>query len=264
MAQAEAGIRVRLKGEDFRNGLDAIERQVKAAGGRMGGSLGASLSSSLKAGTQKARETIAGDFKAIGGHIKTVATLGGAVSFGAMVASASHLQELYSLISSDMERVSGQSFSIARAQEVVSAAAAKTKRTHEEMAVAFKTMIDRGADPTFAVRAMETIGHTMNVTGMDAERTGRLLAGLSVKYGLSGESASTMISAVLETASAAKVQTEEFMEDFNEFGSIAKMAGQRGEEGLNLILNVVRQMGPQLNGTTSEINSGMDIFFERV
>ena len=260
MSSREAAIFVTMDQHGFVTGLRTMQEEVK----RVGKAAGPAISSPLNKGFANVRKNASADLAAIGGHLKTLATLGGAVSAGALVMEAQQLQGLYAQVAFEMQRVTGEAFSIAQAQAVVVRASAATKRTHEEMATAMRTMLDRGADPRFAVESMKTVGDVMNATGMDAERIGRLLAGLSNKYGVNGQEAASAISSVLESASAGRIQMEEFMEDFNEFGSIAQLAGLKGSDGLNVMMNMVREMGPQLNGTTSEINSGMDILFERM
>lgn len=260
----EASIHVTMKTSGFLSGLRQIKNQSLQEAKAMGRGFSRHLGAGLKGGLERSKQAL----KDLGGglkeNIKNAATFGGALGGAALVHNAMQLQGLYAQVAFEMERASGKAFSVADAQEAITKAADKTKRTHEEMATALRVMLDRGADPAFAVESMESVGHAINSTGQDAERVGRVISALSIKYGLSGKEGVKMLDDVIATASKGKITMEEYMEDFNEFGSIASAAGLKGESGLRTMLGMIAKMGPQVNGTTSEISSGMDILFERL
>lgn len=264
MASKEASLKVTIKNQSFLAGMRQIVRKTVSSGQEMGAALTKSLKEPIKAGISSAKKSLQELGSGIKDTMKSVGTLGGAIGGASLVANALELQGLYGQVAFEMERATGKSYSVAQAQAVIASAANKTKRTHEEMATAMKTMLDRGADPTFAIASMESVGHVMNVTGQDAERLGRLMAGVSSKYGLSGKEGAAMLDRIVGTASRGKLQMEEFFEDFNEFGSLAKGAGLEGSQGLNTMLSMIEQMGPKLNGTTSEVSAGLEILFERL
>lgn len=264
MAIREAAIRVNMKAQGFLSGLRQILRDADQTAKKMGTSFKNAVGPSFTAGIKKSKEALKDLGSGVKENMKNVATLGGAIGTGALINNAMQLQELYGQVAFQLERSTNKAYSLAEVQGYVTDSAKKTKRTHEELGNAMAVMLDRGADPTFAIQSLEAVGHVMNVTGKESEKVGRLLAGMQIKYGLNAKQASAMMDEVLAAQSAGKLSMEEYMEDFNEFGSVAKTAGLGGTKGLQFMLSMITKMGPALNGSTGEVSAGLDILFERL
>jgi hypothetical protein len=253
-----------MKNSGFLAGLRQLGTQVDKESRKMRRTLNVAMGRGIQSGIKESKQAI----KDLGGGLKQstkdAVTFGGALGGAALIHNAMELQGAYAQIAFEMERATGRAYSVEAAQEAVTAATGKTKRTSEELATAMRVMLDRGANPDVALASLELVGHAMNATGQDAERVGRLVGGLSNKFNLTSSQGAAMFDTIIATATEAKVSTEEFMEDFNEFGSIAQAAGLKGQKGLQALLGLVVQIGPKVNGSTSEISSGLDILFERV
>lgn len=264
MSIREAAIRVNMKAQGFLSGLRQILQESNTTAEKMGNKFKVALGGSFKAGIESSKNAL----KDLGSGIKetmsNVATLGGAIGTGAMINNAVQLQEVYSQVAFQLERATGKAHSLGQVQSFVTNAAKETKRTHEELGTAMAVMLDRGTDPTFAIQSLQSVGHVMNATGKEANQVGRLLSGMSIKFGLNGREAAGMLNQVLDASGRGKLSMEEYMEDFNEFGSIAKTAGFGGKEGLGMMLGLISKLGPALNGSTGEISAGLDILFERL
>jgi hypothetical protein len=264
MSVREASIRVNMKAQGFLSGLRQLLQSAETTATKMGTSFKNAVGPSFTAGIKKSKDALKDLGSGVKENMKNVATLGGAIGTGALINNAMQLQEIYGQVAFQLERSTGKAHSLAEVQNYVTSSARKTKRTHEELGNAMAVMLDRGADPTFAIQSLEAVGHVMNVTGKESEKVGRLLAGMQIKYGLNAQQASSMMDEVLVTQSAGKLSLEEYMEDFNEFGSVAKTAGLGGIKGLQFMLGMITKMGPALNGSTGEVSAGLDILFERL
>jgi len=264
MSIREAAIRVNMKAQGFLTGLRQMLQETDLVSKKMERKFKVVMGRSFQAGIKSSKEAL----KDLGSGIKetmgNAATLGGAIGTGAMINNAMQLQEVYSQVAFQLERATGKAHSLGEVQSFVVSAAKETKRTHEELGTAMAVMLDKGTDPTFAIQSLQSVGHVMNATGKEANQVGRLLSGMSIKFGLNGREAAGMLDQVLAASSKGKLSMEEYMEDFNEFGSIAKTAGFGGKEGLGMMLGLITKMGPALNGSTGEISAGLDILFERL
>lgn len=279
MATKQANIQVGLKAGDFVSGMKSLEKETTASGKKMTSAFARNVkkdatgafavvesrwANTVKGMAAGGKAQLKSMWSGLSDKVKMAGEIGGLFAFGSLAKDAVTLRSEYSRIGLQIRAMGGDMMSVEQIQSRIEGAVQKTGRSQGELTDAVKIMLDRGAKSDFAFGSLEAVGALMNTTGMDAERVGRAVAALSVKYGLTGEQAGKAASKMVEAAARGGVTIEEFMEDFNELGSHAGAAGLKGERGMNMMLRVIELMGPKVNGTMSEVSSGADIVMERL
>src|SRR5690554_2387040 len=101
MAQRESSLRVTIKNQGYLAGM----RQLVTKTNETGAKLGKGLSGPMKAGFKGAVASMKGLMDGLTGHMKTAATLGGAISVGKFVKDAMEMQTVYRNIEHNLAKV---------------------------------------------------------------------------------------------------------------------------------------------------------------
>lgn len=238
MGTREAIIRIKLQPGQFNSAIRDMQSKVQSAGRKMGESLREPLRKGIEAGASAAR----GLANEIGGAVKMAATLGGAVSTGALIRSAAESEKAYIQIASAVSMFGDKAFDAADAQKLIEDTAIKTKTPIKELQAAMVQLAGSAKDgdlPSLLERAAEQARRL----GMESSFIGEVYQKLVTKgLAKSGEEAEKLTDEINKMMRV--VVGEEWKDALNP-RDVAELAGfinTTGEEA-GKMLKVLRMGG---------------------
>lgn len=247
-ATNESSIRVTADTASFQADMRRAAKKLKGVAGQMGRALGDSLSDGFDEGKKSANEML-GSVRDI---TSQVLTLGGAVSGGAMVASAVQAKKANIALANVLSSVRDRTVSVAEAQQLVGDAALATGESMADIRVSAQNLTSAakaGMDVGDALVRSTKMAQRFNVEGDTmSEIWGRVIGG-----GFAGSVDEA--EALIEQVGVTMLNTGVAMEDaFNpndmmEFFAKMKQFGVPIQSGIALLENMegtVRDLGEAL------------------
>lgn len=196
MPTREASLKVTLQPASFQAGLRRMTEMTRSAGVRMGRALKEPLSNGLKSAKNEFGNMV-GSMK---DGLKTVATLGGAVTLGGVVKSAVEAQSAYIALADQLSIATGRTVDQAEAQEMVERAALAAGESIETMRESMSQLAGVGD--------MGKVEDAMTRTALQAQR-------LRVPVDLVARATSRVMAKGLADSAQ---EAELLLETMNEFG----------------------------------------------
>jgi hypothetical protein len=123
MATREASIKVTLRAGAFTSGIRQMGSKVRSVAGVMGKDLGAGL----KSGVNAAKASMKSMLSEMQGGLRTAATLGGAIGFGALIKGAVDAEQSNAKLAATIETFSGKAMRAKEVQDLLTRSVGKTK-----------------------------------------------------------------------------------------------------------------------------------------
>ena len=161
MTTKETGIKLTLSGSGFRSGMRGMVSVVQSAGRAMGKALKQPMNEGIKS-AKREMSSMTDELKT---GLKTAATLGGAVSFGAMIKSAVDAQDMYISLAHRISDYSGRVVHASEVQKMMASVADKTGARMDELRM---TMDNIAATPG----GMSKIPEVLERAYMQSKRLG--------------------------------------------------------------------------------------------
>lgn len=272
MAEREAKVRLNLASAGFLSSLKDLQKAAKEFEGAVADIGEGAAKSSKKASAfgeiwKSSLSAAKNSLSELGGSLKSTltqaATLGGALGVGAALKQTTELQDRYQQLAFRIERATGSAVEWTQIQSAASEAATRNGRTSAEMADAMEAVWQKTGDKSAALGSLEAIAVAMNATGRSGKELGDIVGVMQKKFGVSGPELTQGLTAVISAADQGGMSLEQMAEDFEEFGSIAKLAGQSGAEGLQRVLGFANAVNKDV-ANMSETLTGLDQFFEKM
>jgi|GEM_PF-5916594 hypothetical protein len=236
MATEEAKIVVNIERGAFKTALKGMEGEVASSGRRMK----SSLSGAFSAGLGNVKNTIKGMFSGIGGHMKTIATFGGAIGAGVLIKDALHLQTLYRNIAYNMSKIPGQAMRWQDVQAVVNKTVEKTGAKAEDLATTFGNL-SQEMDLESAKKTLEAIATMSTATGKSMESfTDVAIRGVE-KFKISTNDLPEALAQFESLTDIGGPKLEELGRKFGLLAGAASDAGFVGAEGMKSLMNMMIQ-----------------------
>lgn len=228
MAQRESSLRVTIKNQGYLAGMRQLVTKTSETGTKMG----KALSAPMKAGFSSAVGSMKGMMDGLTGHMKTVATLGGAVSVGKFVKDAIEMQTVYRNIEHNMSKVGRHVKSWRDVQAMIQPIADRTGQDVNSMAAAFNTVFSATGDIEYAQQVLEGIGTVATSSGEEAAKYGELMQMAYRKFGVAGEEANELIARLDRQIGVGGLGIDDISAKFGVMATEAKEAGFKGADGM--------------------------------
>ena len=238
MATQEAKIVVDIERGKFKSSLKGMESDVAASGKRMK----SSLSSAMTAGLGNVKNSMKGMLSGIGGHMKTLATFGGAIGAGMLVRDALHLQTLYRNIAYNVNKIPGQAMKWQDVQAVIDKTVEKTGAKAEDMARTFDFLFKEIGDVDVAKNSLEAIGTMATATGGSVDDFAEVARLAVEKFNISTDRLPDAIANFESLTGIGGKGIDELGRRFGMMAGAAADAGFTGEEGMRGVLGLLMQV----------------------
>lgn len=235
MAQRESSLRVTIKNQGFLAGMRQLVTKTKQAGTKMG----KALSGPMKAGFKEATTSMKGMLDGLTGHMKTAATLGGAISIGKFVKDAVEMQTVYRNIEHNLSKVNSHVKSWRDVQEMIQPIADRTGQDVVSMAQAFNTVFGATGDLEYTKAVLEGIGTVATVSGQDAAKYGELMQIAYRKFGVAGEEANELLAKLDRQMGIGGMSIDDMSAQFGVMATEAAEAGFKGADGMARLVGLV-------------------------
>lgn len=235
MAQRESSLRVTIKNQGFLAGMRQLVTKTKQAGTKMG----KLLSGPMKAGFKSAVGSMKGMMDDLSGHMKTAATLGGAISVGKFVKDAVEMQTVYRNIEHNLSKVNRSVKSWRDVQEMILPIADRTGQDVVSMAQAFNTVFGATGDLEYTKAVLEGIGTVATVSGQDAAKYGELMQIAYRKFGVAGEEANELLAKLDRQMGIGGMSIDDMSARFGVMATEAAEAGFKGADGMARLIGLV-------------------------
>lgn len=238
MATNEAKIVVNIERGAFKSSLKGMESDVAASGKRMK----TALSSSLSAGLGNVKNSMKGMLSGIGGHMKTLATFGGAIGAGMLVKDALHLQTLYRNIAYNINKIPGQAMKWQDVQAAVDRSVEKTGAKAEDMARTFDFLFKEIGDVDVAKNSLEAIGTIATATGGSVDDLAEVVRLAVEKFNIGTDRLPDALANFESLTGIGGKGIDELGRRFGMMAGAAADAGFTGEEGMRGVLGLLMQV----------------------
>jgi hypothetical protein len=238
VATNEAKIVVNIERGAFKSYLKGMESDVAASGKRMK----TALSSSLSAGLGNVKNSMKGMLSGIGGHIKTLATFGGAIGAGMLVKDALHLQTLYRNIAYNINKIPGQAMKWQDVQAAVERSVEKTGAKAEDMARTFDFLFKEIGDVDVAKNSLEAIGTIATATGGSVDDLAEVVRLAVEKFNIGTDRLPDALANFESLTGIGGKGIDELGRRFGMMAGAAADAGFTGEEGMRGVLGLLMQV----------------------
>jgi hypothetical protein len=208
--------------------------------------MGRKMGRAWSAGLGNVKKTIGGIGKTLTRHIKTMATLGGAVGTGALVKDAVELQTLYRDISFLVERVPGQIMRWKDVQELAEKSAKRTGQTTMGMAKAFRAVYAATGDLQFSKEVLDNIGLAATAAGRDTEQIAIIAHMVRRKWGATGDTMNEMMARFIEKLERGGMSMEDLTSRFDLVAGEAEAAGMKGAAGVSQLFGVIERLDARM------------------
>lgn len=235
MSNREASLRVTIKNQGFLAGM----RQLAGNANRAGDRIGKALSEPMKKGFQNATSSMKGMLGGLTGHMKTVATLGGAVSVGKFVKDAMEMQTVYRNIAHNAAKVDDSVRSWRDVQAMIEPIADRTGQNVHELASAFDKVLTSTGDLDYAKASLEAIGTVATASGQDASKYGDLMQMAYRKFGVAGEDAAELIARLDRQLGVGGASIDDISNKFGVMATEASEAGFKGSDGMVKLFGLI-------------------------
>lgn len=259
MAEREAGIRVTLKSAGFLSGLRSLEAASAGSGARMGAGMGAGIRKGVAAGFASAKKTMSAMVGTAKGHIKTMATLGGAFAMGKFISDAMTAQHVYMNIAQQVNRVAGNAETWKTIQASIEPVAKKTGQRFQDLAGAFQRVFAATGDLEFSRNTMEAIGIAATATGEDIGQMANVVQLASRKFGVTGAEAEEVMARLVEKIGVGGMSLDDMNNRFAVMAGEAATAGLKGKEGFSTLLGIMLALDSSIGEKAAP---GMRVMFQ--
>lgn len=192
MATKQARIEVVVGRGGFQAGLKGMEQDAKVSGKRMG----QKLSGAFGAGLGNVKKTLAGMGSSLLGHLKTAATMGGAIGLGALAKNAIDAEVSYIQLAEALSSFTGEMWDAAKVQKIVGDVAEKTNIPLGDLRIQL-AQLSAVAGKADIAELLERAASQARRLGMEGDFIGRVYTRMIAK-------------GVANTAEEAEVLTEQF------------------------------------------------------
>jgi len=235
MASRDAAIRVSMRSSAFKSETRSLESHVKGVGRRMGDALKAPMS----AGLNSVRKSIAGIGNTLKGTIRTAATLGGALTAGALVKDAINIQSLFRNIAFSISKIPGHVMDWQDVQALVDNAVYDTKAEVDGLAGSFHDVFKATGDASYAAKAMETVGYATVATGESVDSLTQASQLLKRKFGITEASLTDAMTRFIQLTGSGGKSLDELTGRFAVMAGEARQAGMTGTDGVSQLLGML-------------------------
>jgi hypothetical protein len=228
----------------------SVESNAKAAFDKMGrdassmaSKAGAAIKRGLKGGLDSGLKGAGNAMKDLGSTlktgIKTVATFGGAFSFGTAIAQGMSLQKTYKNLAFAISAGTGQAVKWTDVQRDVEATAKRWSQTNADVAQSFGALFEETGDADFARKAVEEVALASRASGKDMSVLTGIVGTLNEKFGIGADAMRSTLATVLQMGNKGGVSIEDMSEKLGLVGATAKLVGIQGEEGFAQIVGML-------------------------
>ena len=245
--EREAAIRITIKNAGFMSGM----RQMSTVASNTGKKMGRAISGPMSAGFNKAKASMKSTMGSIGGHMKTVGTLGGAFAIGKFVTDAVEMQHIYRNIAHNVNKVKGNTEDWRSVMESINPIADKVGQTASSLAGAFNTVFSATGDIDFTRESIEAIGIAATASGIEAGQLASAMQLAYRKFGVgAGESKAAMV-AFIEKIGIGGMSADDLNTKFAVMAGEAGAAGMEGVKGMSTLLGVMLKLDSSIGEKAS-------------
>jgi hypothetical protein len=251
MSEKDAKVRLELAAGGFLSMLKEIEKKAAELGQEIEGvgeagekaerKLHPALGS-MKKGFGAAKDSLADLGKELKSTIGQVVTLGGAVSFGALVHSAVELNDLFDDIAWNVNKVAGNAETVASVQRDIETAAKDAKVPVEEMAAAYEKVFKSTGDLKYTKAALEVIGTTATASGEQVENLANVAQLLQRKFKIASADLPEAMARFVEKTGVGGKSLDDLSNRFALMAGEASEAGMAGADGISQLLGILNQL----------------------
>lgn len=235
MAKRESSLRITIKNQGFLAGMRQLVTKTAQAGNKMG----KALSVPMKAGFKSAVGSMKGMMDDLTGHMKTAATLGGAISVSKFVKDAIEMQTVYRNIEHNLSKVNSSVKSWRDVQEMILPIADRTGQDVGSMAQAFNVVFGATGDLEYTKAVLEGIGTVATASGQDAAKYGELMQIAYRKFGVAGEEANELLAKLDRQLGIGGLSIDDMSARFGVMATEAAEAGFKGANGMARLFGLV-------------------------
>lgn len=246
--EGESAVKVTLDSAEFLGELRKMAQGLKQAGDD-GKRKFQGLSKGIDAAKGKMRE-MAGTAKTA---LKAVATLGGAVSFGAGIKGAVALDAKMRALAFRVEVATQKGTDHMAMQRDLERVAAKTSRTTEEMATAFDTVFSATKDLEFTRGVLASIGTTATATNSEIDMVATIAQQMSRKFKLSADQVDDAFAQIFEGAQQGGPTFSQFSETIDLLGSGLIEAGFKGKRAMDFLIGSLNETDAEFGNLRKQV-----------
>jgi len=255
MATREASLKLTLRSGSFQSQFGKVERNVAASGKRMGSALRVGISRGLGA-AGRSLQNFGGKLK---GHIRTAATIGGALTFGKLIKDAVTMQTQYRNIAFTIKKLPGGMMDWQDVNKLVANTAEDTAQSTQDLATSFHSLLQATGDLEFASGSLDEIGTAATGSGEKIEHVTTAAELLKRKFGLAADDMKGGLTTFIELTGSGGKSLEELTGRFAVMAGKARGAGLEGVDGLGQLLGVLKLLDDSIG---EKADPGLKLMFD--
>jgi hypothetical protein len=233
MGDKTATVRLDVKGDGFRSGMNKAKQDVARGAKEMGSSLSSAMNEGAKGGVNA--------IKGMLGTIKNAAMglsgIFGGIGFAELVKGSLDSRAQFVNLSMAIEAGSGRIVEWQKLQKESRAIAKQWGQDNALLGKSFGDVYAGTQNLDFAAQSVETIAIAARGTGEEVENLTKIAGVLNQKFGITARELPEAMAAVYGAAGAmGPGGLEKLGEDFGEIGGKAKTMGLTGVEGMKQML----------------------------
>lgn len=236
--EREAAIRITIKNAGFLSGM----RQMSVIASNTGKKMGRALSAPMSAGFVNAKASMKSMFSSVGGHMKTVGTLGGAFAIGKFMTDSVNMQHIYRNITHNINKAKGNTEDWRSIMDSINPIADKTGQTAAAMAQAFNTVFSATGDLEFTKASIEAIGVASTASGIEASKLASAMELAYRKFGIGANESEEAMTAFIEKIGIGGMSADDLNTKFAVMAGEAGAAGMTGVKGMSTLLGVMLKL----------------------
>jgi hypothetical protein len=239
--------------------MRTLTRQVAAAGVKMGKSLSDPMSKGLGA----AKKSLMGLGGQLTGHIKTAATLGGALTFGSFVKDAVQSEVAMKDLAFTMKVMTGEARDWRNIQKFIQTEADVTSNKTKDMADAFQIVLDATKDPQFAFENLRTMGTHATGASKDVKIVASVVQMLRRQIGATTKEMPDLLASISELAKQGGPSFEDLAMRGDNLAAIMQQAGLKGIPGFKLMLGIMNEADTSMAGVGKQL-TGLQVSLQKL
>lgn len=233
MADKEATLKLTLKSDGFKAGLNDAEKAAAKAGANMGKGLAKGLSDAGKAGI----DALKGSLMSLKNAIGTVAGIGGGLGLVDMARRAIEGAAQFRKLSAQIRFGTGEMIAWRDIQKDAQATALKFGHTTEEVGKSISDLYAAVGDPKFAKEASKVVAEFATGAHEPLEVMTNLAGGLNEKFGVTAQQLPDVLASVVSLGNKGGVSVADLADKIGIIGANARVAGLDGAKGFGTMVS---------------------------
>jgi len=254
MADKTASVRLDLKSEGFQQGLKQAESKAGSSAKTMGQSFGSAMNAGAKAGLDAVKSM----FSSIKQGAQMIGGLVGSIGIGALTKGAIESEQKFRALAFTMGAGSGEFAKYNDLQKKAQESALRWAVSSDDLAGAMDSVFNTVGDAAYTVDTMDAIAKAMRASGQSAQTLAPLVAEANRQFGITADQIDEVLPAMLSLGSRGGLSVQELGSQMGMLGSLASVAGEKGESGLRRMLagaNMISAASGRARTAVSDLNN---------